>query len=149
MDPDLDSGLFEIQLSDSEYSNNDSELAECNQPKKQEANAAADRTAQSEEEFQAVRKAYRVKVEGGEIWKTIKLPLGSERIPKPEAQALLHAVEELYFFRRYAEGAQFVKALLGANKDGSDGDVASGLDSDTMNLLQYYEWKCIEKTGSV
>ncbi|KAI0896437.1 hypothetical protein F4806DRAFT_464528 [Annulohypoxylon nitens] len=148
MDPDLDSGLFGIQLSDSEDSSNNSEPAEGNQPKKQEANTAADRTAQSEEEFQAVRKEYKVKVENGEIWKTIKLPLGSERIPKPEAQALLHAVEELYFFRRYAEGAQFVKALLGASND-SDGDVAPRLDNDTRNLLQYYERKCVEKTGSL
>lgn len=42
-----------------------------------------------------------------------------------------------------------MKALLGADKDGSDGDVASGLDNDTMNLLQYYERKCVEKTGSL
>ncbi|KAG4217103.1 hypothetical protein PC116_g34416, partial [Phytophthora cactorum] len=87
MDPDLDSGLLGIQLSDSEDGSNDSEPAEGTRPKKGEANAPIDRTAQSEEEFQT-------------IWKTIKLPLGPGRVPKPEAQALLHAVEELYFFRR-------------------------------------------------
>ncbi|KAI1105312.1 hypothetical protein F4804DRAFT_139149 [Jackrogersella minutella] len=147
MDPDLDSGLFDIQLSDSEDSSNGTELAEGSPPKKKnESGAPVDRTGQSEEEFQAVRKEYRVKVENGEIWKTIKLPLGSERIPKPEAQALLHAVEELYFFRRYAEGARFVKMALGGNDN--DDDVAPGLDNDTRKLLRYYEGKCKEKAGS-
>ncbi|OTA54008.1 hypothetical protein K449DRAFT_389536 [Hypoxylon sp. EC38] len=67
MDPDLDSGLFGIQLSDSEDSTNDTELAEGGQPKKDEENTPADRTAQSEEEFQTVRKEYRVKIEDGEV----------------------------------------------------------------------------------
>ncbi|KAI0885880.1 uncharacterized protein GGS22DRAFT_162199 [Annulohypoxylon maeteangense] len=149
MDSDLDSGLFGIQLSDSEDSNNDSEPAEGNQPKKRETCTTTDRTAQSEEEFQAVRKQYRVKVENGEIWKTIKLPLGSERVPKPEAQALLHAVEELYFFRRYDEGAQFVKTALGKSGDDSNEGMAPGLDDDTMKLLRYYERKCDEKAGHI
>ncbi|KAI1086928.1 hypothetical protein F5B19DRAFT_477338 [Rostrohypoxylon terebratum] len=145
MDPDLDSGLFGIQLSDSEDNDNGSDLAEGNVPKKQDVNATTDRTAQSEEEFQEVRKDYRVKVENGGIWKTIKLPLGSERIPKSDAQALLHAVEELYFFRRYAEGAHFVNELLGTNRDDTKEDMAPGLDTDTRNLLRYYEGKCVEK----
>ncbi|KAI1205150.1 uncharacterized protein F4807DRAFT_464968 [Annulohypoxylon truncatum] len=149
MDPDLDSGLFGIQLSDSEDSNNDTGPAEGNPSKKQEANTTTDRTAQSEEEFQAVRKEYKVKIEDGEIWKTIRLPLGPERIPKPEAQALLHAVEELYFFRRYTEGAQFVKAALGENRDDSNGSIGLGLDDDTRNLLRYYERKCDEKAGHI
>ncbi|KAI1418372.1 hypothetical protein F5Y13DRAFT_565 [Hypoxylon sp. FL1857] len=146
MDPDLDSGLFGIQLSDSEDSANDTEPAEGSQPKKDEASTPADRTAQSEEEFQAVRREYRVKVENGEIWKTIKLPLGPGRIPKPEAQALLHAVEELYFFRRYAEGAQFVKKVLREGvSEGEDDDRAPALDPDVRGLLRYYERKCNER----
>ncbi|KAI0836690.1 hypothetical protein F5Y06DRAFT_100990 [Hypoxylon sp. FL0890] len=144
MDPDLDSGLFSIQLSDSEDGANGTEPAEGSRPQKDEISTPADRTAQSEEEFQAVRKEYRVKVENGEIWKTIKLPLGPGRIPKPEAQALLHAVEELYFFRRYADGAQFVREVLGRGI--SEGhDEAPALDSDTRELLRYYERKCNEK----
>ncbi|KAI2466419.1 hypothetical protein F4781DRAFT_405745 [Annulohypoxylon bovei var. microspora] len=148
MDPELDSGLFGIHLSDSEDSNNGSESAGGNPPKKQEASTPADRTAQSEEEFQAVRKEYRVKVENGEIWKTIKLPLGSEQILKADAQSLLHAVEELYFFKRYAEGAQFVKTVLGNGND-SDENMMSGLDDDTRKLLRYYESKCNQKAGGV
>ncbi|KAI0096039.1 hypothetical protein F4776DRAFT_658661 [Hypoxylon sp. NC0597] len=144
MDPDLDSGLFGIQLFDSEDSTNDTESAEGTKHKKDEANIPTDRTAQSEEEFQAVRKDYKVKVENGEIWKTIKLPLGPGRIPKPEAQSLLHAVEELYFFRQYAKGAQFVRAVLGNGTTDSD-DRASTVDLDTRGLLRYYEKKCDEK----
>ena len=67
MDSDLDSGLFGIQLSDSEDSNNESEPAEGNPPKKQETGATTDRTAQTEEEFQTVRREYRVKIENGEV----------------------------------------------------------------------------------
>ncbi|KAI1466178.1 uncharacterized protein F4812DRAFT_436182 [Daldinia caldariorum] len=145
MDPDLDSGLFGIQLSDSEDgSNNDSEPAEGTRPKKGEANTPVDRTAQSEEEFQAVRREYRVKVENGEIWKTIQLPVGPGRVSKPDAQALLHAVEELYFFRRYSDGANFARAILSSNGD-EGGPI--GLDEDTKKLLRYYETKCIEKQG--
>ncbi|KAI6084640.1 hypothetical protein F4821DRAFT_242371 [Hypoxylon rubiginosum] len=145
MDPDLDAGLFDIHLSDSEDGANDAEPAEGGQPQRQEAEAPADRTAQSEEEFQSVRKGYVVKVENGEVWKSIKLPLGTGRLPKPEAQALLHAVEELYFFRRYAEGARFVRTVLDGDRDG---DEAPELDNDTRKLLRYYEKKCNEKTES-
>lgn len=67
MDPDLDAGLFDIHLSDSEDGANDAEPAEGGQPQRQEAEAPADRTAQSEEEFQSVRKGYVVKVENGEV----------------------------------------------------------------------------------
>ncbi|XXH04209.1 hypothetical protein Hte_010623 [Hypoxylon texense] len=171
MDPDLDAGLFGIHLSDSEdgaSSSNGAEPAEGHPPKRDAAEAPSDRTAQSEEEFQAVRKEYVVKIENGEIctltptrqrakfinsililfilqiWKNIKLPLGTGRIPKPEAQALLHAVEELYFFRRYAEGAQFVRTVL---DEGHGGDGAPGLDVDTRKLLRYYETKCEEKAA--
>ncbi|KAF3058177.1 hypothetical protein GL218_05268 [Daldinia childiae] len=147
MDPDLDSGLFGIQLSDSEDGSNDSEPAEGTRPpKKGESSTPVDRTAQSEEEFQAVRREYRVKVENGEIWKTIQLPLGPGRIPKPEAQALLHAVESYYFFRRYSEGAKFARTILGRNgSEGIDEEGPSGLDEDTKKLLRYYEKKCNEK----
>lgn len=65
---------------------------------------------------------------------------------KPEAQALLHAVEELYFFRRWEEGARFVRAVLDVEGEGSaSGNGASGLDDDTRKLLRYYEKKCNEK----
>lgn len=71
MDPDLDAGLLGIHLSDSEdsasSSSNGEEPAEGNPPKRDAAEAQSDRTAQSEEEFQAVRKGYVVKVENGEV----------------------------------------------------------------------------------
>lgn len=124
---DLESGLFAIALSDSE----DGATADGKKP------AAAARDAQSEEDFQAVKKDYRVKVENGEIWKNINLPLGP-KVTKPEAQAVVHAVEELYFFRRYQEAGDFAGKVL------QDSD---GLDQDTKTLLKYYETKCVDKTG--
>ncbi|RYP83836.1 hypothetical protein DL770_005306 [Monosporascus sp. CRB-9-2] len=136
-DSELDSGLLGIQLSSDAEDGADNKSAAADF----EAERAA-RVAQSEEAFQAVKKSYRVKVENGEIWSTIKLPLGPRKVSKPEAQALLHAVEELYFFRRYAEGAAFVRRVL---DDCGGGGGGPGLDDDTRGLLRYYEKKCVEK----
>ncbi|KAH6655980.1 hypothetical protein BKA67DRAFT_657874 [Truncatella angustata] len=129
---DLDSGLLAIGLSDG-----DDSAPEAAEPSKIKIPGTA-RTEQSEEAFQAVQRGYTVKVENGEIWKEIRLPLG-RKVAKPEAQALLHAVEELYFFRRYDEGAAFVKKVL----DGEGG--AGGLDKDTSKTLRYYQDKCEQK----
>ncbi|KAI1778606.1 hypothetical protein F4818DRAFT_305405 [Hypoxylon cercidicola] len=148
MDSDLTAGLFGIHLSDSENdarSSNGADPAEGISPKRDEAEAPSDRTAQSEEEFQAMRKGYTAKVENGEIWQSIKIPPGLGRIPKPEALALLHAVEELYFFQRYSEGARFVRSALDGDHDGNG---APGLDDDTRKRLRYYEKKCNEKAES-
>ncbi|KAL7623104.1 hypothetical protein AAE478_006783 [Parahypoxylon ruwenzoriense] len=171
MDPDLSSGLLDIQLSDSseEEDSNATAVATTNgdaSPNKNStsngAGAPTSRTAQSEDDFQTVRRGYRVKVENGEIHKTIHLPPAPARVvSKPEAQALLHAVEELYFFRRYAEGARFARAALGGGRDGDgdsskgngngngNGNGTSGLDDDTRTMLRYYERKYISVTASV
>ncbi|KAI1360443.1 hypothetical protein F5Y08DRAFT_47579 [Xylaria arbuscula] len=128
---DLDSGLLGIALSDSEGEPGD----EATSTKKPSQEA---RTGQSEPDFQEVKRTYRVKVENGEIWKTVQLPLGPQ-VPKPEAQALLHAVEELYFFRRFSEGAQFARSVI-------EDDAGTGkLDDDTLQTLLYYEKKCSDK----
>ena len=57
MDDGLDSGLFNIALSDSEESSST--------PK--EAKSRAEKTAQSEADFQAVKATYRPKIENGEV----------------------------------------------------------------------------------
>lgn len=74
-----------------------------------------------------------------QIWRSIKLPL-NPRVTKQEAQAVLHAVEELYFLQRYAEGAAFVMRVL--DVEGSD---SSGLDEDTRKLLVRYQQKCSQR----
>ncbi|EEY15601.1 predicted protein [Verticillium alfalfae VaMs.102] len=96
-DTDDAGGLFSIAISDSE----DEAKAE---EKKQ-------RAGQSEEEFRAIKASYKAKIENGEIWMGISLPL-EESANKPVVQELLHAVEELYFFRRYEEGARFARRVL-------------------------------------
>lgn len=56
---DIDSGLFNISLgSDTEE---DAEGQDASKP------PARDRTGQTEEQFQAVRRTYRAKVENGEV----------------------------------------------------------------------------------
>ena len=59
MDGSLDSGLLAINLSDSEDS------SEASKPK--QAQTRAEKTAQSEAGFQAVKASYRPKVENGEV----------------------------------------------------------------------------------
>ncbi|KAI0150912.1 hypothetical protein BJ166DRAFT_534689 [Pestalotiopsis sp. NC0098] len=136
---DFEAGLFSISISDG-----DDSAPEAAEPSKSTTTAKVPgtaRIAQSEDEFQAVKHGYRVKVENGELWKDIQLPLG-DKVTKPEMQALLHAVEELYFFKRYDEGAAFVKRVL--DSEGASG----GLDEDATKLLRYYQSKCEEKAAA-
>ena len=58
---------------------------------------------------------------------------------KPEAQQLLHAVEELYFFRRYEEAARFARQMLAVP------GVEGLLDNDTVKMLRYYEEQCLRR----
>ncbi|KAF4837233.1 hypothetical protein CGCTS75_v001406 [Colletotrichum tropicale] len=105
-----------------------------------EEGTAKPRDHQSEEAFQELRATYRVKEQNGEVWKTIELPLTPGPASKPVLQELLHAVEELYFFRRYEEGAAFVRRVL----DGSE----AALDRDTKDMLSRYEAKCRSRMGN-
>ncbi|KAJ2971779.1 hypothetical protein NUW58_g9320 [Xylaria curta] len=131
-DDDLDSGLLGIALSDSDAEPGDDATGSGTKKTSKEA-----RTGQSEAEFQEVKRTYNVKVENGEIWKTVQLPLGPQ-VSKPEVQTLLHAVEELYFFRRFSEGARFARSVI-------DDAGAGKLDGDTLKTLLYYEKKCSER----
>ncbi|KAI1161185.1 hypothetical protein F5B18DRAFT_459677 [Nemania serpens] len=136
---DLDSGLLGIALSDSDSEFGDNATATATATKKKTSHEA--RTAQSEVDFRRVKQTYRVKVENGEMWKTAHIPLGSQ-LSKPEAQGLLHAVEELYFFRRFSEGARLARSLM-------DDDVGEDkLDKDLLKMLLYYEGKCRDKVQS-
>lgn len=148
---ELDTGLLlAIGLSDSEDAGEPHEAGA-------EAEAPRDKSAQSEEDFQAVRAHYVPKIENGEvcfagpspllrgggaadidqIWKNVKLPLGDE-VSKPAAEEVLHAVEELYFFRRYAEALEFMRRVL----------AAENLNGELAGKLRVYESKCIEKLGA-
>lgn len=112
------------------------------------------RTGQTEEAWRAIQRDYKTKVENGDvgipsrschyeterlrkiqIYKKIKLPLGPGA-SKMDIQELIHAVEELYFFRRYHEAAQLATEALA----GSD-----GLDRDSRQLLEVYQGKCQSK----
>lgn len=74
-----------------------------------------------------------------QIWKGIKVPLGLRKVSKQEGQELMHAVEELYFYRRYGEAVAFIgRVFEGAGE-------AVGLDRDVRDLLSAYERKCLAK----
>lgn len=148
-DDGLDLGLLAISLSDSEL-----EEGVAATP----AEARAGRTALSEEAFQALKSTYRVKVENGEvrllfsnitrqltqlvkIWSAVTLPV-SPSVNKPEAQGLLHAVEELYFFRRYDEAVQFLQRVFS-----EEGKGEAYLDEEVQKLLRHYERRCYARLG--
>ncbi|KAL0942371.1 uncharacterized protein CTRU02_200256 [Colletotrichum truncatum] len=122
---DEDGGLFSIAI-DSDEEGLASEAA----AKAKER----PRDYQTEEQFQELRATYRVKEQNGDIWQAIELPLIPGQASKPVLQEILHAVEELYFLRRFDEAAVFTKRVL----DGSD----AALDRDTRELLIRYEEKC-------
>lgn len=71
----------------------------------------------------------------------MQVPLGRRKVSKPEAQELLHAVEELYFYRRFEEAAAFVGRVF----EGEGG--ASGLDGEVADVLRSYERKCLVRLG--
>lgn len=53
----------------------------------------------------------------------------------------MHAVEELYYFKRFREGVDFVRKVLDHSVD--------GLDEDTKTTLEYYAAKCRGSAESV
>ncbi|ROV99602.1 hypothetical protein VPNG_07715 [Cytospora leucostoma] len=138
VDDNIDSGLFNISISDSEEDDVDVSHGIA------QGGAKRDRTGQSEAQFEAVKRDYRAKIENGNIYKSVKLPShGQQKLSKQEAQELLHAVEELYFYRRYDEAVAFVGRVF-------EGDGAGeGLERDVRDLLKTYEQKCQGKLGRV
>ncbi|KAI9827056.1 MAG: hypothetical protein M1819_007048 [Sarea resinae] len=70
-----------------------------------------DRTRQTEAEFQAQKASWKPKIETGDIWKTLELPL-RDSASKPEKETVLHAIEELYFFRDYAKAVEVADRAL-------------------------------------
>ncbi|KAK4240986.1 hypothetical protein C8A03DRAFT_30824 [Achaetomium macrosporum] len=108
----------------------------------------AERTALSEEAFQLLKQTYRPKIENGNLYKTIQLPTPpspsscTPLLSKPEAQALLHATEELYFFRQYGEAAAFLREVFAAA--GEEG-LERMIDGETARLLRYYQGRCLAR----
>ncbi|KAK5632204.1 hypothetical protein RRF57_007918 [Xylaria bambusicola] len=125
---DLDSGLLGIALSDSDAEPGDE--ASSKKPS-QEA-----RTGQSEADFQEVKRTYQVKVENGEIWKTVRLPLGPQRVPKPEHKPCCT------LWRSCTSSGGLPRV--------HDDDAGTGkLDDDTLQTLVYYEKKCSDKMNTI
>lgn len=67
--------------------------------------------------------------------------MAGQKLSKQEAQELLHAVEELYFERRYGEAVAFLGRVLGGE------GAAEGLERDARDLLRAYEEKCLVRLG--
>lgn len=55
-----------------------------------------------------------------------------------DIQEVLHAVEELYYFRRFQEAIDFAAEIL-------QGESRAVLDQDSLQLLEKYETKCRAK----
>ncbi|CAG7556011.1 unnamed protein product [Fusarium equiseti] len=96
------------------------------------------RTGQSEEAWREIQKDYKAKVENGNIYEKIKLPLDTES-SKMDIQEVIHAVEEHYFFRRYKEAEQLANDAL---------STSTGLDKDSMQVLKVYQDKSHQKNTS-
>ncbi|TVY16257.1 hypothetical protein LARI1_G006372 [Lachnellula arida] len=111
-DDEEDGGLFNIEVSSADESANES--------------VKVPRDFQSEEDFQRQRAAWRPKIESGELWKTLQLPIDNPS--KPESQTMLHAIEELYFFRRYEEAAQVIAKVLRGQLDAGFRKVVVGYE---------------------
>ncbi|KAH7011459.1 hypothetical protein EDB80DRAFT_390576 [Ilyonectria destructans] len=119
---DEENGLFNIQISDA----SDDEEREAKE---------ARRTGQSEDAWSAIQRDYQAKVENGDIHKTVKLPIGPDA-SKQHLQEVIHAIEELYFFRHYEHAMGFISDVLSGSES---------LDADTQQLLATYQDKCQKK----
>ncbi|KAH7325818.1 hypothetical protein B0I35DRAFT_474552 [Stachybotrys elegans] len=119
-------GLFNIQISDDET--------------EQHEEKASRRTGQSESEFQAVKRDYRIKVENGHIYEHITLPL-SDDSKKAQIQEVMHAVEELYFFRRYQDAIDLVNKVL-------DPDQGGMVDDALRDTLTLYQSRCRQRLAA-
>ncbi|KAL7794737.1 hypothetical protein V8C43DRAFT_280097 [Trichoderma afarasin] len=115
--------LFNIQISDSEDD---------------KAEKKSKRTGQSEDDFKAVKNTYHAKVENGNIYQTLSLPLGPDA-NKQHVQEVIHAAEELYFFRRYQQVVDLVSKVLDLEGD------KGGLDEESRELLIMYQSICRQK----
>ncbi|KAL7814462.1 hypothetical protein V8C26DRAFT_403878 [Trichoderma gracile] len=120
---DGENDVFNIQVSDSE---------------EDKAEKKSKRTGQSEDDFQAVKSTYRAKVENGKIHETISLPL-PPHANKQHIQEVIHAAEELYFFRRYQDVIDLVSRVLALEGD------KGGLDDESKQLLSMYQSRCRQK----
>ncbi|KAK0387341.1 hypothetical protein NLU13_5654 [Sarocladium strictum] len=127
MDP-TNGGLMAINLSDSE-----------DETIKTDAHPRAKKTAQSEEAFQAVKAEYKTKVENGEVYKHIR-PI-VEGTNKQHVQEVVHAVEELYYFRRFQEAADLAERVLRESTALDD-------HGEVRQLLESYEKRCRSKAAS-
>ncbi|KAJ4022487.1 hypothetical protein NW752_000311 [Fusarium irregulare] len=96
------------------------------------------RTGQSEEAWREIQKDYKAKVENGNIYEKIKLPLDNGA-SKMDIQEVIHAVEEHYFFRRYKEAEQLANDTL---------STSTGLDKDSMQVLKVYQDKSHQRNTS-
>ncbi|KAJ4133442.1 hypothetical protein NW768_005028 [Fusarium equiseti] len=96
------------------------------------------RTGQSEEAWREIQKDYKAKVENGNIFEKIKLPLDTAS-SKMDIQEVIHAVEEHYFFRRYKEAEQLADDAL---------STSTGLDKDSMQVLKVYREKSHQRNTS-
>lgn len=120
-DADNENDLFAIDFSDEASS----------EAEKQEK---VPRNFQSQAEFEKVKEEYRAKVENGELYKTISLPINQPS--KQASQTILHAIEELYFYRRYDEAL----ALSNQSLEGE-------LDPEFRKTLEGYRGRCLVKLG--
>jgi len=111
-------GLFNIDIDDSEEPIDETEKVP--------------RDFQSEEAFQRVRREWKPKSETGELWNTLSLPI--ENPTKQEAQTILHAIEELYFFRRYEEARKV-----------ADDALKGRLNGDLRRTIWDYKERCEAK----
>ncbi|CZT13021.1 uncharacterized protein RCO7_04273 [Rhynchosporium graminicola] len=121
---DDNGGLFNIEV------NSEDERAADEREKK------VPRDFQSEEDFQKQLKEWKPKVETGDLYKTLTLPISHPS--KPVSQTILHAIEELYFYRRFEEARRVTVGALSAE----------GLIVEFRKTLEGYLERCDAKLAA-
>ncbi|KAI9737750.1 MAG: hypothetical protein M1834_009118 [Cirrosporium novae-zelandiae] len=92
-----------------------------------------ERGFQSEEDFNKVKESYQPLIENGKIWKSLEYPLKVSG--KHQEQRILHAIEQLYFARKYPEALNVLDHAMSSE----------GVHKDYYNILHSYKSRIITK----
>ncbi|KFY20422.1 hypothetical protein V491_03731 [Pseudogymnoascus sp. VKM F-3775] len=96
------------------------------------------RDFQSQEDYEAQKASWKPIVDDGELYKTLNLPPNNPS--KQQFQAIIHAIEQLYFYDSFRKASELAEKAL-------EGD----LEGDYRKVVVSYHERCVaalKKWGS-
>ncbi|KFY87592.1 hypothetical protein V500_06884 [Pseudogymnoascus sp. VKM F-4518 (FW-2643)] len=89
------------------------------------------RDFQSQEDYEAQKASWKPTVDDGELYKTLDLPLNNPS--KQQFQAIIHAIEQWYFYDDFRAASELAEKAL-------EGD----MEEDYRKTIVSYHVRCVE-----